>query len=125
MQLGWNVGGQFSKSASCGFSLFFIDIRNILETLLAYAPLRSMVLESIQIQEDHMAERKLALKRAPERPELQRRIEIAKTIVVTEEHLREQRASFIYGNAPFGSGITKESALKASTRIRVTSPTPD
>ena len=72
-----------------------------------------------------MAERKLALRRAPERPELQRRIEKARTIVVTEEQLREQRASFIYGNAPHDSRITKESALKASTRIRVTSPSAD
>jgi hypothetical protein len=69
-----------------------------------------------------MAERKSALKRAPERPELQKLLARAKTVVVTDEMLQEQRASFVYGNAPHGSRITKESALKASKRIRVTSP---
>lgn len=67
-----------------------------------------------------MAERKSALKRAPERPELRRLLDEAKKVVVTDEELQAQRASFIYGNAPKGSRITKESALIASTRIRVT-----
>ncbi len=67
-----------------------------------------------------MAERKSALKRAPERPELQRLLEHAKTIVVTDDLLREQRASFVYGNAPHDSRITKESAKKASKSIRLT-----
>ena len=67
-----------------------------------------------------MAERKQALKRAPERPELQKLLEHAKTITVTDEQLQEQRVSFVYGNAPKGSRITKESALKAANRIRVT-----
>jgi len=67
-----------------------------------------------------MAERKAALKRAPERPELQRLLERAKTVVVTDEQLQVQRASFVYGNAPKGSRITKESAQKAAKRIRVT-----
>jgi hypothetical protein len=68
-----------------------------------------------------MAERKSALKRAPERPELQRLIEAARHVVVTDDMLRQQRASFVYGNAPVGSRITKESALEASKRIRITS----
>jgi hypothetical protein len=67
-----------------------------------------------------MAERKSALKRAPERPALEALLERAKTIVVTDEELREQRASFVYGNAPHGSRITKESALNSTIRIRVT-----
>ena len=67
-----------------------------------------------------MAERQSALKRAPERPELQKLLERAKTTVLTDEQLQEQRASFVYGNAPKGSGITKESAKKAANRIRVT-----
>ena len=67
-----------------------------------------------------MAERKAALKRAPERPELQALLENAKTVIVTDEMLQEQRASFIYGNAPKGSRITKESARRAVNRIRVT-----
>ena len=67
-----------------------------------------------------MAERKSALKRAPERPNLQRLLEHARTVVVTDEQLQEQRESFVYGNAPQGSRITKESARKAARRIRIT-----
>jgi hypothetical protein len=67
-----------------------------------------------------MAERKVALKRAPERPELQALLDRAKTVILTDEEIQEQRASFVYGNAPKGSRITKESARKAVTRIRVT-----
>lgn len=67
-----------------------------------------------------MAERMTALKRAPERPELQALLDRAKTVVVTDEELQAQRASFVYGNAPKGSRITKESALKAATQIRIT-----
>lgn len=69
-----------------------------------------------------MAERKSALKRAPERPDLMRKLEMAKSVVITEEMLQEQRASFVYGNAPKGSRITKESARKAATHIRVAAP---
>jgi hypothetical protein len=69
-----------------------------------------------------MAERKSALKRAPKRPALEELLERAKTIMVTDEQLREQRASFVYGNAPHGSRITKESALNSTSRIRVTRP---
>jgi len=67
-----------------------------------------------------MAERKAALKRAPERPRLQTLMERARTVVLTDEQLQEQRASFVYGNAPKGSRITKESAARAAKRIRVT-----
>jgi len=69
-----------------------------------------------------MAERKSALNRAPDRPELQRLLARAKTILITDDLLQEQRASFVYGNAPHGSRITKESARTAATRIRVTRP---
>lgn len=67
-----------------------------------------------------MAERKAALRRAPKRPALQALIDRAKTATLTDEELQEQRASFIYGNAPKGSRITKESASRAAKRIRVT-----
>jgi len=67
-----------------------------------------------------MAERKAALKRAPKRPELDALLAKARTVVLTDDQLLEQRASFVYGNAPKGSRITKESARKASKRIRVT-----
>lgn len=69
-----------------------------------------------------MAERKSALTRAPERPRLRELLEQAKTAVITEDELTQQRASFIYGNAPKGSRITKESALKAVSRVRVRQP---
>ncbi len=69
-----------------------------------------------------MAERKSAFKRAPERPELKRLLDSAKTTVLTEDQLQEQRASFAYGNAPEGSRITKESARSAIRRIRLSAP---
>lgn len=71
-----------------------------------------------------MAERKAALKRAPARPELQERFERAKAVVLTEEQLQEQRASFAYGNAPKGSRITKASAKTATKTIRLRVPEP-
>lgn len=67
-----------------------------------------------------MAERKSAIKRAPKRPGLDALLEQAKTKVVSEEVLREQRASFVFGNAPKGSRITKESARESTGRLRVT-----
>lgn len=67
-----------------------------------------------------MAERQSAIKRAPKRPELESVLERARTVTVTDELLQEQRASFVYGNAPLGSRITKESARKAARRIRIT-----
>lgn len=71
-----------------------------------------------------MAERKSALKRAPARPDLEAKLAKAKTVVLTEDQLREQRASFVYGNAPKGSRITKESAKRATTHVRVSLPEP-
>lgn len=67
-----------------------------------------------------MAERKAALKRAPERPELAALLENARHASLTESDLLEQRASFVYGNAPKGSRITKESARASTKRIRIT-----
>jgi hypothetical protein len=66
-----------------------------------------------------MAERKSALKRAPERPELAALLERAKRVTLTDEEIQEQIASFVYGNAPKGSRITKESARRAATRVGV------
>lgn len=70
--------------------------------------------------EGEMAERKSALKRAPERPALEVLLREARSKELTEDVLREQRASFVYGNAPKGSRITKESARASTERIRVT-----
>jgi len=67
-----------------------------------------------------MAERKSALRRAPDRPELRQKLEDARSVIMTEEQLQEQRVSFVYGNAPEGSKITKESARKAAQNIRLT-----
>ena len=64
-----------------------------------------------------MAERKAALRRAPDRPELRALLARARSVTLTEEELREQRVSFVYGNAPKDSGITKESAEEALDRI--------
>ena len=69
-----------------------------------------------------MAERKSALNRAPKRPILDALLEQARSSVVTDDVLREQRASFVYGNAPHGSRITKESARNSLERLRVTRP---
>lgn len=66
-----------------------------------------------------MAERKATLKRAPERPRLLALLDRAKEVKMTDDQLREQRASFVYGNAPKGSRITKESARKSVDHIRV------
>ena len=66
-----------------------------------------------------MAERKAAFKRAPTRPDLEKLLEDAKKVTMTEEQLREQKASFVYGNAPQGSRITKESARESVDRIRL------
>lgn len=69
-----------------------------------------------------MAERKSALKRAPPRPALDALLAQAKTATLTEEEIRDQLASFVYGNAPKGSRITKESARRAVTRVRALTP---
>lgn len=66
-----------------------------------------------------MVERKSALKRAPARPHLDALLERAKTLVLSDDELRLQRASFVYGNAPEGSKITRESALRSIDSLRV------
>ena len=66
-----------------------------------------------------MAIRKSAIRQAPPRPELERLLEQARKTGVTEEVLREQRASFAYGNAPEDSRITKESARAAASSLRL------
>lgn len=68
-----------------------------------------------------MAERKSALRRPPERPALDALLEQAKTVTLTDADVQEQLASFVYGNAPKGSRITKESARKAAGRVRFVS----
>jgi len=69
-----------------------------------------------------MAARKSFLGPAPSHPELDRLREETRTIRVTDEQLAEQRVSFIYGNAPTDSAITRESARVASKRFRMRQP---
>jgi hypothetical protein len=66
-----------------------------------------------------MAARKPFLGPTPSHPELDRLREQTRGLKVTDEQLAEQRISFIYGNAPVGSAITKESARTASQRFRM------
>lgn len=55
----------------------------------------------------------------PAAPELVRLLEESKSIVVTDEMLREQRISFAYGNAPLSSDLTKERVREASRSMRL------
>lgn len=69
-----------------------------------------------------MAERKSALKRAPDRPQLNALYEESRKHHLSEEELKEQRASFVYGNAPEGSHITRESAAASTGQLRLKAP---
>jgi hypothetical protein len=64
-----------------------------------------------------MAARKPFLGPTPSHPELDRLREETRSLKVTDDQLKEQRISFVYGNAPAGSTITKESARRASKRF--------
>ncbi len=66
-----------------------------------------------------MAVRKATLTQAPERPELDALLAQARTSVLTEDQMSEQRASFAYGNAPARLNVTKASALEASRHNRL------
>jgi hypothetical protein len=67
-----------------------------------------------------MAARKSVFGPTPSHPELDKLRAETKSIKVTDAQLAEQRVSFIYGNAPQGSGITRDSARVASKGIRIT-----
>jgi hypothetical protein len=67
-----------------------------------------------------MAARKSVFGPTPSHPELDKLREETRGIRVTDAQLAEQRVSFIFGNAPQGSGITRASALAASKGIRIT-----
>ncbi|HEY2883989.1 MAG TPA: hypothetical protein VGJ08_02105 [Rhizomicrobium sp.] len=67
-----------------------------------------------------MAARKSFFGPPPKHPELDKLREETREIKVTDAQLAEQRVSFIFGNAPQGSGITRVSAQAASTGIRIT-----
>jgi hypothetical protein len=66
-----------------------------------------------------MAVRKSVLTPAPRRPDLERLLAASIKAGVSDDQLQDQRVSFAYGNAPEGSRITKDSARKAATSIRI------
>ena len=66
-----------------------------------------------------MVERKSLGFTPPDRVELRSRVKASIARGVTEDVLREQKASFVFGNAPSRSGITKDSARHAARRVRL------
>ena len=52
-------------------------------------------------------------------PELVALMKASKSVVVTDEVLREQRISFAYGNAMNTDGITKDTVRATSQSIRL------
>ena len=66
-----------------------------------------------------MAARKPILGPAPSHPELDRLLEQARGVEITDAVLKVQRVSFAYGNAPAGAKITKKSVQDASDSFRL------
>ena len=67
-----------------------------------------------------MADRKQFVANLAPDPELLELLTKARSRVVTEEELREQRVSFAYGNAMNLDGVTKDSVRHTSKHIRLT-----
>jgi len=51
--------------------------------------------------------------KAPARPELDRLIEAARSVVMTPAQLQQQKISFVFGQMPEESGVTKEQVAEA------------
>lgn len=66
-----------------------------------------------------MAQRKPTMNTSPSRLELEEKVFKAVKAGVSDEQLQAQRASFIFGNAPENSKITRESALSATQTSRL------
>lgn len=66
-----------------------------------------------------MVERKSLGFNAPDRSESRKKVAESIAKGLTNEELIEQKASFIYGNAPERSGITKDSARHAASNTRI------
>ena len=68
-----------------------------------------------------MADRKQFIRDVDLDPELTKVLEDSRAKAVTEDELRQQRISFAFGNAPFGSEgrITKDSVRIASENIKL------
>lgn len=69
-----------------------------------------------------MVARKSVLGPPPSHPELDRLLEIARTVQITDEEIQEQRVSFAYGNAPDSDLITKDSIRNATRSLRIARP---
>ena len=68
-----------------------------------------------------MAARKSYIGPPPVRPELDRLLDLARRVPVTDAQLQEQRVSFAFGNAPEDSKITKDTVRLATLTARMTS----
>jgi hypothetical protein len=66
-----------------------------------------------------MVERKSLGFSPPDRSDKQVRVKESIAKGLSDEELAEQKASFVYGNAPTRSGITKDSARHAATHPRL------
>jgi len=66
-----------------------------------------------------MAARKSFFGPTPSHPRLDKLREQTRNLKVTEDQLQEQKISFIYGNAPANSHITKDSARDSSKRFLI------
>ena len=67
-----------------------------------------------------MVERKSLGFSPPDRSAERTRVLASISKGLTEEEFAEQKASFVYGNAPARSGITKDSARHAAAHSRLT-----
>lgn len=59
----------------------------------------------------------------PDRSDFRKRVEESIAKGVSDAELAEQKASFVYGNAPSDSRITKDSARHAATHMRLVKET--
>jgi hypothetical protein len=66
-----------------------------------------------------MVERKSLGFSPPDRSDMRARVAASVARGLTNAELAEQKASFVYGNAPVRSGITKESARYAIANSRL------
>ena len=66
-----------------------------------------------------MVERKSLGFSPPDRSDLQARVAASIAKGISNEELAEQKASFVYGNAPVRSSITKDSARYAAAHTRL------
>lgn len=66
-----------------------------------------------------MVERKSLGFNPPDRSDFRERVKQSIAKGMSEEELAEQKVSFVYGNAPARSGITRDSARHAATHSRL------